>query len=281
MTGMARPDPGIDVPGLAARRIAADILEGVLCRRRPLDNELEQRSAAPDAVSLSLRDRALVRTLVATVLRRLGTLRHLLGQWLKLPAGAPRVETALLLGAAQILWLEVPDHAAVDLAVRLVQADRRAGHYAGLTNAVLRRLTRDGKQRLAALDAVELDTPAWLLQRWSRTYGANTARAIAQATSHEPALDLTVKQDGDSWASRLRGRVLQTGSVRLMAHGQVSLLPGYTEGAWWVQDVAAALPARLLGNVSGRNVVDLCAAPGGKAAQLAQAGAHVTAVDRS
>src|SRR4029450_9612140 len=91
------------------------------------------------------------------------------------PADAPRVESALLVGAAQILWLEVPDHAAVDLAVRLGQADRRAGHYAGLTNAVLRRLTRDGKQRLATLDAVELDTPPWLLRRWTRTYGAKTA----------------------------------------------------------------------------------------------------------
>src|SRR5256884_8588496 len=174
MTGMARPDPGIDVPGLAARRIAADILEGVLCRRRPLDNELEQRSAAPDAVSLSLRDRALVRTLVATVLRRLGTLHHLLGQWLKLPAGAPRVETALLLGAAQILWLEVPDHAAVDLSVRLVQADGRAARYAGLVNAVLRRIARDGAERLAGIDTLALDTPDWLLARWGRNYGTDT-----------------------------------------------------------------------------------------------------------
>src|SRR6266498_1388978 len=208
MTGMARPDPGIDVPGLAARRIAADILEGVLCRRRPLDNELEQRSAAPDAVSLSLRDRALVRTLVATVLRRLGTLRHLLGQWLKLPAGAPRVETALLLGAAQILWLEVPDHAAVDLAVRLVQADRRAARYAGVVNAVLRRLAREGAAMLDALDATALDTPEWLISRWARNYGVATARAIGEMHAVEPPLDLSVKADPEAWAARLRGRVL-------------------------------------------------------------------------
>jgi 16S rRNA (cytosine967-C5)-methyltransferase len=210
-------------------------------------------------------------------------LRQLLGGLLDrgFPADSPRVETALLLGAAQILWLEVPDHAAVDLSVRLVQADRRGGHYAGLTNAVLRRLTQDGKQRLAALDAAKLDTPDWLMQRWTRAYGAETARAIAQADSHEPALDLTVKEGNDSWATRLRGRVLPTGSVRLIPHGAVSLLPGYPEGAWWVQDAAAALPARLLGEVSGRKVADLCAAPGGKTAQLAHAGAHVVAVDRS
>jgi 16S rRNA (cytosine967-C5)-methyltransferase len=281
MTGMAHPDLGSDVPGLAARRIAADILEGVLLRRRPLDDELEQRSAAPDVATLALRDRALVRTLVATVLRRLGTLRHLLAQWLKLPAGAPRVETALLLGAAQILWLEVPDHAAVDLAVRLVQADRRVARYAGLVNAVLRRVTREGTQLLSTVDSATLDTPQWLLARWENNYGTTTARAIAVANSHEPALDLTVKNNPEHWASVLGGRVLPTGSVRAIVHGPISQLPGYADGAWWVQDAAAALPAKLLGDVRGLAVADLCAAPGGKTAQLAAAGARVVAVDRA
>ena len=281
MTGMARPDLDSDVPGLAARRIAADILEGVLLRRRPLDDELEQRSAAPDVATLALRDRALVRTLVATVLRRLGTLRHLLAQWLKLPAGAPRVETALLLGAAQILWLEVPDHAAVDLAVRLVQADRRAARYAGLVNAVLRRVTRAGTQLLSTVDSATLDTPQWLLARWENNYGTTTARAIAVANSHEPALDLTVKNDPEHWANVLGGRVLPTGSVRAIVHGPIWQLPGYADGAWWIQDAAAALPAKLLGDVRGLAVADLCAAPGGKTAQLAAAGARVVAVDRA
>jgi 16S rRNA (cytosine967-C5)-methyltransferase len=281
MTGMARPDLDRDVPGLAARRIAADILEGVLLRRRPLDDELEQRSAAPDVATLALRDRALVRTLVATVLRRLGTLRHLLAQWLKLPAGAPRVETALLLGAAQILWLEVPDHAAVDLAVRLVQADRRAARYAGLVNAVLRRVTRAGTQLLSTVDSTTLDTPQWLLARWENNYGTTTARAIAVANSHEPALDLTVKNDPEHWANVLGGRVLPTGSVRAIVRGPISQLPGYADGAWWIQDAAAALPAKLLGDVRGLAVADLCAAPGGKTAQLAAAGARVVAVDRA
>ena len=141
----------VEPPGLAARRIAADILDGVLRRRRPLDEQLEDRRRIRFA-TLPERDRALVRALVASVLRRLGTLRHLLGLYLErgLPADAPRVETALLIGAAQILWLDVPDHAAVDLSVRLVQADRRAARYAGLVNAVLRRVARDGAQRLAA-----------------------------------------------------------------------------------------------------------------------------------
>jgi 16S rRNA (cytosine967-C5)-methyltransferase len=215
------------------------------------------------------------------VLRRLGTLRHLLGQWLKLPADAPRVETVLLLGAAQILWLEVPDHAAVDLAVRLVRADRRAARYAGLVNAVLRRVAREGAQFLAAVDTVALDTPQWLMARWVKTYGAETARAIAVANGTEPALDLTVRNDAEHWASALGGRVLPTGSVRAIVHGPISQLAGYAEGAWWVQDTAAALPAKLLGDLRGLAVVDLCAAPGGKTAQLALAGARVTAVDRA
>jgi 16S rRNA (cytosine967-C5)-methyltransferase len=278
---MARADPAIDAPGLAARRIAAEILGGVLRRHRPLDHELEARATQPDFAALPLRDRALVRALVATVLRRLGTLRHILSQWVKLPAGAPRLETALLVGAAQILWLEVADHAAVDLAVRLVQADRRSARYAGMTNAVLRRLAREGAQLLASIDTTALDTPQWLMARWEKNYGAKIARAIAIANSHEPALDLTVRNDPEHWASVLGGRVLPTGSVRALVHGPIPQLPGYAEGAWWVQDAAAALPAKLLGDVRGLAVADLCAAPGGKTAQLAAAGARVVAVDHA
>jgi 16S rRNA (cytosine967-C5)-methyltransferase len=214
-------------------------------------------------------------------LRRLGTLRHLVGGYLEkgFPSDAPRAETILLLGAAQILWLEVPDHAAVDLSVRLAQADRRAGRYAGLVNAVLRRVAQHGAT--ASFDDISRDTPEWLLKRWTGIYGSDTARAIAAANGHEPALDLTVKQDTESWAERLRGRVMPTGTVRTLAHGAISLLPGFSEGAWWVQDAAAALPVRLFGDLRGKNVADLCAAPGGKTAQLAFAGANVTAVDRS
>jgi len=281
MTNHAAVSP--EPTGLAARRIAADILDGVLRRRRPLDEQLDGAAAHPGLTELAGRDRALTRVLVATVLRRLGTLRHLLGLFLErgLPATAPRIETALLLGAAQILWLEVPDHAAVDLSVRLARADRRVGRYAGLVNAVLRRLTQNGGQRLRELDSATLDTPDWLMARWIRSYGAEVARAIALANAQEPALDLTVRDDPAHWANVLGGRVLPTGSVRAVVHGPVSQLPGYAQGAWWVQDAAAALPARLFGDLRGKTVADLCAAPGGKTAQLAAAGAHVIAVDRA
>lgn len=269
-----------DAPGSAARRAAAQVLDDVLRRSRPLDDQLEE---VLRAASLEDRDRALVRRLVATVLRRLGTLRHLLGKLLNtgFPAEAPRVEAALLLGTAQILWLEVPDHAAVDLSVRLVRDNRQAARYAGLVNAVLRRVSREGAGFIAGLDMVALDTPEWLMARWTAAYGAETARAIALANGQEPPLDLTVKSEPEVWAERLGGRLLPTGSVRTVPHGPVSQLPGYVEGEWWVQDAAAALPARLLGDVRGLRVADICAAPGGKTAQLAHAGAHVTAVDRS
>src|SRR5450631_1109335 len=272
-----------EVPGLAARRIAADILDGVLHKHRTLDEQLDGGAAHPGLKTLSDRDRALMRRLVATILRRLGTLGHVLSRLLDrgIPTDAPRAQSALLIGAAQILWMDVPDHAAVDLSVRLVQSDRRAAKYAGLVNAVLRRCAREGQPLIDEVKAQTLDVPPWLLARWIAHYGESVARDIAIAISHEPSLDITVKADAAQWATRLHGETLPTGTVRTLLQGSVTMLPGFTEGQWWVQDAAAALPARLFGDVAGKSIADLCAAPGGKTAQLALAGADVTAVDRS
>src|SRR5438552_9526065 len=275
--------PPTEVPGLAARRVAADILDGVLHKRRTLDDQLEGAGAHPGLKSLSDRDRALMRRLVATILRRLGTLGHVLSRLLDrgIPTDAPRAQSALLIGAAQIRGMDVPDHAAVDLSVRLVQSDRRAAKYAGLVNAVLRRCAREGKPLIEEVKSQTLDIPEWLLRRWIAHYGENVARDIADAISHEPSLDITVKSDAAQWASRLHGETLPTGSVRTLLQGSVTMLPGFSDGQWWVQDAAAALPVRLFGEVAGKSIADLCAAPGGKTAQLALAGARVTAIDRS
>lgn len=272
-----------EVPGLAARRIAADILDGVLHKHRTLDDQLDGAGAHPGLKTLSDRDRALMRRLVATILRRLGTLGHVLSRLLDrgIPTDAPRAQSALLIGAAQILWMEVPDHAAVDLSVRLVQSDRRAAKYAGLVNAVLRRCAREGQPLIDEVKAQTLDVPPWLLNRWIAHYGESVAREIATAIGHEPSLDITVKSDPAQWTTRLHGETLPTGSVRTLLQGSVTMLPGFTEGQWWVQDAAAALPARLFGDVAGKAIADICAAPGGKTAQLVHAGADVTAVDRS
>ncbi len=277
---LARP---AEVPGLAARRIAADILDGVLHKQRTLDEQLDGAAAHPGLKTLADRDRALMRRLVATILRRLGTLGHLLSRLLDrgVPTDAPRAQSALLIGAAQILWMDVPDHAAVDLSVRLVQSDRRAAKYAGLVNAVLRRCAREGAGMVDEVRADTLDIPPWLLKRWIAHYGEATAKAMAHAILHEPSLDLTVKSEASQWAARLHGELLQTGTVRTLLQGSVTMLPGFAEGQWWVQDAAAALPVRLFGDVKGKTIVDFCAAPGGKTAQLAHAGAHVIALDRS
>jgi len=276
----ARPS---EVPGLAARRIAADVLDGVLHKHRTLDDQLDGAAAHPGLKTLADRDRALMRRLVATILRRLGTLGHLLSKLLDrgIPTDAPRAQSALLIGAAQILWMDVPDHAAVDLSVRLVQSDRRAAKYAGLVNAVLRRCAREGAGIIDEVKSDTLDLPPWLMKRWIAHYGETTATAMALALSHEPSLDLTVKSEPEQWASRLHGEMLPTGTVRTLLQGPVTMLPGFSDGQWWVQDAAAALPARLFGDVAGKRIADLCAAPGGKTAQLALGGARVTALDLS
>jgi 16S rRNA (cytosine967-C5)-methyltransferase len=270
-----------DAPGLAARRLAASALLGVLHRRRPLDEILDPVHGLIELAALEERDRALVRMLTATVLRRLGTLRAILNARLErgLPPDAPHVEIALLLGAAQILFLNVPNHAAVHLSVQLANATRNA-RFAGLVNAVLRKIAADGRAALDMSDPL-IDTPEWLRARWCANYGTETTTAIAEAHRREPPLDLTAKADAKSWADKLGARLLPNGTIRVPNSGPITSLPGFEEGAWWVQDVAASLPARLLGNVAGKRVADLCAAPGGKTGQLANAGAQVVAVDRS
>jgi 16S rRNA (cytosine967-C5)-methyltransferase len=283
MTSPLAEATALHPPGFASRWAAASLLEAVLRRNRPLDEQLDDRHPNPSLRDLAERDRALTRRIVATVLRRLGTLRRVIGDLLDrgLPKDRPLVESALLIGTAQILYLDVPRHAAVDLSVRLVQGDPRSARYAGLVNAVMRRIAREGVPSLAEYDQLHLDTPEWLFNRWAKAYGIEKAHAIAAAHRMEPPLDITVKSDPDAWAERLGGRSMPTGSVRLATHGQISALPGYAEGEWWVQDAAAAIPARLFGDLQGRSVADLCAAPGGKTAQLAAAGATVTAVDQS
>lgn len=273
--------PQAETPGLPARKLAAEALFAVLLRQRPLDEILDSASGLEGLKSLPDRDRALVRMLTATVLRRLGTLRALVSGMMEkgMPKDAAPIEIALLLGAAQILFLEVPDHAAVDLSVRLASGPRNA-RYAGLVNALLRRVAREGRERYPAIDPA-LDTPEWMRERWRRHYGVETAAAIMEANGREAPLDLTVKGDAAAWAERLGGLLLPNGTVRLAGAGNVTALPGFAEGVWWVQDFAASLPAKLLGNVEGRRIADLCAAPGGKSAQLATAGAQVVAVDRS
>ena len=263
----------------SARACALELLAGVLGRARPLE-EVFGAALSTDFKHLSARDRAFARLLAATVLRRLGEIDAVLGRCLERPlaGGARRVHDILRLGAAQLLFLDSAPHAVVDTAVRLASSHPRLQ---GLVNAVLRRVAREGAALSADDDGARLDTPDWLWRSWERAYGIDKARAIAEAHLREPTLDLVVKEAEEEWAARLEARMLPTGGLRRSGGGRIDELPGYDQGAWWVQDAAAALPVRLLGAVAGRTVLDLCAAPGGKTAQLAQAGARVIALDRS
>jgi 16S rRNA (cytosine967-C5)-methyltransferase len=153
--------------------------------------------------------------------------------------------------------------------------------YEKMVNALLRRVVTEGPAIIAAQDQVALNIPAWMMARWTQTYGEDTARKIAAASLAEAPLDLSVKADPERWAKELGGEVLTTGTVRLPGGGRIDQMPGFEEGAWWVQDAAAALPVQLLGDVKGMRVADLCAAPGGKTMELAARGAIVTAVDIS
>jgi 16S rRNA (cytosine967-C5)-methyltransferase len=280
-----KPEQNNAPPGLAARLLAHRLIGGVLIDRQPLEIVLAREFARPDSAALEPRDRAFARSLASTVLRRQGQLDFVLDKFVTrpLPQDAERARICLLAGAAQLLFLETPPHAAVGLAVDAVRRTRHGARYAGMANAVLRRVAAEGRAILATRDAASLNVPEWLLERWRGVYGAETAQRIAEASLREAPLDITLNPDLDRsmWAEKLGGTLLPTGSIRRLADTRVEDLAGYTDGAWWVQDTAASLVTRAAGDVRGRAVADLCAAPGGKTAQLAAAGAKATAVDMS
>lgn len=269
-----------DAPGLAARRVAMQALADVLIRHLALDDTLDKHLAQ---AGLPPRDAGLVRAMAMSSIRHLGQLRHVIRSCLsgdRLPAKVPELETLMLVGAAQLLHLDVPDHAAVDMSMRVARENPRLLPYAKLVNAVLRRIARE-KDSLTENLSPFIDLPDWLAQRWIAHYGAEEAARIAAACGQEAALDLSVKADPAQWAEKLDALLLPCGSLRLQDRRPVASLPGYAEGAFWVQDAAASLPARLLAAQKGERIADLCAAPGGKTAQLALSGAEIVAVDRS
>mgnify|MGYP000076627988 CR=1 FL=1 len=264
-------------PPASARTLALDVLEAVLGPER---RRLEEAFAEHPAFGqLAPRDRQLARLLVATVLRRMGELDALAAPFLRFTPEPPRLRHILRLGIAQLAILGTPPHAAVHTTVELARHGQEKA--VPMINAVLRRLAGHAAERLPELDGPRLDTPDWLWRSWVAAYGEATARAIAEVHRREPPLDLVVRDDPNEAAARLDAEPLWRDVVRRSAGGAIEELPGYDRGTFWVQDVAASLPARLLGAVRDRPVLDLCAAPGGKTLQLAAAGARVTAVDLS
>lgn len=267
--------------GLEARRAAIAAVHAVMAGKSALDGALNN---TPEMRVMEARDRAFARQLAATTLRRAGQTEALLARFLNrpLPDNAALGRTILLVGAAQMLWLGTPAHAAVSSSVAIAKENKATERLAGLVNAVLRKVAKAGRTEADRIPVV-LNLPAWLREGWTKTYGVKRTAAIAEAVTRDPPLDLTVKTpaDAETWAEALEAKVLSTGTLRKAGIGDITALPGYAEGEWWAQDAGAALPALLLGAKKGERVLDLCAAPGGKTMQLAATGATVTALDAS
>ncbi|MBL4693710.1 MAG: methyltransferase domain-containing protein [Magnetovibrio sp.] len=261
------------------RAAAYDLLGSVLTQKCLLDVAMNNTRSF---VSLPERDRGLAVLVTRTALRHLGEIDAVISAYIEKPLGkrGQGVINILRIGLTQLLFLDMAEHAAVSTAVDLCQGGSLAP-YRRLTNAILRRAQREGAELLGTLDAAQLNTSEWLWNSWVKTYGEPVAREIAAQHLNEPPIDLTCKEDSGLWAEKLEADLMPTGSLRLRQKAPITSLPGFDEGAWWVQDAAAALPARLLGDVTDMDVIDLCAAPGGETMELAAAGARVIAVDRS
>lgn len=269
--------------GLLTRKIAAKILEAIFDDKKSLDVLIDTQHGMHAYNALDIKDRALVRAIIMICLRRKGQIDAALASILdrKTPKKARHLTHTLSVAAAQILFLDIPDSAAVNLAVTAVSNDSRTKRFGSLTNAVLRRLSREKEKILEKQNAAQLFMPGWFYKRIKKSYGRDRVNSIAENMLEEPALDITVKSDPEFWAEKLSGIVLPTGTVRLKPKGPIPAMEGFSAGQWWVQDAAACLPAQLLGDIAGLQVADLCAAPGGKTAQLVQKGAAVTALDIS
>nr|WP_246272847.1 transcription antitermination factor NusB [Oricola thermophila] len=280
--------PPADKPGLAARQAAHRILGAILDARSSMDGLTDEVHGHPQYLALEPRDRALVRAILLTSLRHYGNLDATLARFTDkpLPSGATGLRNILVVGLAQILFLDVPDHSAVDLAVAAARIDPRARRFAALVNALLRRAGREKEDLLARFAEKPVRAPRWFADRLEEIHGAEVAAVIDARHRTEAPIDLTLRaserSDASGWAERLGAILLPTGSLRLAGSScDVAALPGYEDGAWWVQDASAAVPARLFGDLAGKAALDCCAAPGGKTAQLADAGARVTALDLS
>lgn len=259
--------------GLPARQAAITLLEAALDRRGGFDEVLGGALKRLDG-----RDRAFARALALAALRHLGPIDNALQAKLSRPP-PERVVSILRLGAAQAFWLNVPDHAAVASSVDLAAAGKNTAKFKGLVNAVLRGLLREGPPA----ESADTLLPAWLAARWRAAYGEAALAELAATVTQEPATDLTPRDPAEAevLAPALEAEILPGPTLRAGLKGDIAGWPGFAEGRWWVQDAAAAIPARLLLVKPGETALDLCAAPGGKTLQLAAAGAEVVALDRS
>jgi 16S rRNA (cytosine967-C5)-methyltransferase len=272
--GSAAPQEASPDLTLVARGAALELLRAAFVRRSGLDEALAQ----PGFARLSPQDKGFARALAMSTLRNWGRIERVLDGRLQKPPPEP-VRELLRIGVAQLFTLDVPDFAAVATTVKLAERSNDTRPYKGLINGVLRGLAREGAPELPP----EANLPDWLFQRWKGAYGEAEARAVAAVVPEEPPTDLSLRiaDDAERLSTELEAEILPGPTLRTRRRGDLAAWPEFSEGTWWVQDAAAAVPARLLAVKPGETAVDLCAAPGGKTLQLAAAGAEVVAVDRS
>jgi 16S rRNA (cytosine967-C5)-methyltransferase len=263
-----------------ARRCAALAVMDVTANGTALELAL---AATEDYAGLAPRDRAFARAIAATVFRRSGQIKAVLKPFVRKAPTAP-VQAVLRTAVAQIIFMDVPPHAAVSESVDVLKSRKTTQGFANFANAVLRKVVEDGK-KLAAASPPKANIPGWIRGEWERSYGKIPMTKIAVQLIKDPGLDLTVRQNREDLAAATGGTPVGQQSLRLKTIGDVTALPGFEDGQWWAQDLAAAQPAQILmrqfEDVKNIRALDMCAAPGGKTLQLAAAGMDVTAVDKS
>jgi 16S rRNA (cytosine967-C5)-methyltransferase len=263
-------------PTLTARHLALTTLSLIFQQKISLDDAFKPPSTMEE------RDRAFAKMAVMTIIRRRGQLNALIETCLTrpLPSKPWQLRILLQLGIVQVLFMDVPDHAAVDSTVSMAKDLQFPPPLIGFVNALMRRMTREGRDLLQKFENPELNLPDWLWKNWVKTYGLASASKIAKSLLLEPPLDLTLRDK--NFTHHFPNSIeIMPGTMRLPKTGSIQSLNGFSEGLWWVQDIAASLPVKMMGPLAGRTVADLCAAPGGKTAQLIAAQANVTAIDRS
>jgi len=263
-----------------ARRCAALAVMDVTANGRALEFALANTD---DYSQLDTRDRAFARAIAATVFRRSGQIKAVLKPFVRKPPTAP-VKAVLQTAVAQIVFMDVPAHAAVGETVDVLKSRKSTIGFANFANAVLRKVVEQGKQTAAATPP-KANIPGWIRGEWERSYGRIPMTKIAAQLIKDPVLDLTVSRQREDLTALTGGTPIGRQSLRLNRIGDVTALPGFDDGSWWAQDLSAAQPAQILmdqfENVKGVRALDMCAAPGGKTLQLASAGMDVTAVDKS
>ena len=269
-------------PGLETRLVATMLLTRVMDDARNLDALCDRQHGLDRFLKLDTRDQGLARAIAITAVLKHNQIEAVLKRVMQRPPPkrARFLIHSLHVAASQILFLDAPDSAAVDLGVTAIGGDDRTSRFRGMANAVLRRMVREKQELLEKTSQTSL-LPKWMEKALRKDYGKEKAQNISRFVSLEPMLDLTVKNQPEAWAEKLGGFVLPTGTIRLTNTASVTELEGYQDGEWWVQDAAAALPAKLVKAEEGARVLELCAAPGGKTAQLSHAGYDVTAIDIS